>query len=185
MAQYISKSHLKTATVAPGLRYSYVFRPAQGTNATFLLLHGFPSSAYDWRHQFDHLTAAGYGVLIPDLLGYSGTDKPLSVEQYAYANQSEHLVDILKEEGLDTVIGVGHDWGASLLARFLNYHPDRFSAAAFLSSPYRGLEPIDLGTLNFDTVERPSMLTSSRLLGSVDGAILRISHFRILAFLQN
>jgi soluble epoxide hydrolase/lipid-phosphate phosphatase len=146
MAQHISKGHLKTATVALGLQYSYVFHPAQANNPTFLLLHGFPSSAYDWRHQFDHLTTAGYGVLIPDLLGYGGTDKPLSVEQYAFANQSEHLVDILNEEGLHTVIGVGHDWGAGLLARFLNYHPDRFSAAAFLSSPYRGLEPVDLGT---------------------------------------
>jgi soluble epoxide hydrolase/lipid-phosphate phosphatase len=148
MAYHISKTCLKTATVALGLQYSYVFQPAQGNNATFLLLHGFPSSAYDWRHQFDHLTNAGYGVLIPDLLGYGGTDKPLSVEPYAYANQSEHLVDILKKEGLDTVIGVGHDWGASLLARFLNYHPNRFSAVAFLSSPYRGPEPVDLGMLD-------------------------------------
>ena len=69
------------------------------------------------------MTTVGYGVLAPDLLGYGGTDKPSSIENYSYSHQSDVLVGLLKEKQLETVIGVGHDWGTSLLARFMNYHP--------------------------------------------------------------
>ena len=163
MAHSISKKLLKTLVVARGLQYSYIFQPAQGTNATFLLLHGFPSSAYDWRHQVDDLTAAGYGVLVPDLLGYGGTDKPSSIEAYSYLNQSTDLLEVLQEEKLTTVIGVGHDWGSNLLARFMNYHPTFFSAGVFLSSPYRGPEHLDLGIETKRCVETKNALIRSRL----------------------
>lgn len=185
MAQYLSTYHLKNLTVTSGVQYSYIFQPARGINATFLLLHGFPSSAYDWRYQVEDLTTAGYGVLVPDLLGHGKTVKPLSKEDYAYARQSEHLVELLKEEKLETVIGVGHDWGASLLARFMNYHPTYFSAGVFLSSPYRGLERVDLGIKDLDSFESSNVLTECRFPGSVDDAILRICHLWILAVLQH
>src|SRR6476660_1316961 len=41
-----------------------------------LLMHGFPEFAYSWRHQVEHLGAAGFHVVAPDLPGYGRSDKP-------------------------------------------------------------------------------------------------------------
>lgn len=101
---------VKTLGVSGGYTYSYtVARPDYG-RGTYLLLHGFPSSSYDWRHTIKDLTDAGYGVIAPDILGYGATSKPASYEEYAQENLSNHVVEILKHEGALSVIGVGHDW---------------------------------------------------------------------------
>jgi len=59
----------KILRLADGTTYGYVRVPASSQTTTFLLLDGFPSSSYDWRHQIHQLTASGYGVLAPDMLG--------------------------------------------------------------------------------------------------------------------
>jgi soluble epoxide hydrolase / lipid-phosphate phosphatase len=55
-----------------GLTYGYVhLAPAQGDRGKHILfLHGFPSSSYDWRYQIAYFRQRGYGIIVPDLLGY-------------------------------------------------------------------------------------------------------------------
>ena len=55
----------------------------QGTGPVVLLCHGFPETAYAWRHQIEALSAQGYRVIAPDLRGFGGTDAPETVEAYA------------------------------------------------------------------------------------------------------
>lgn len=106
----IAFPHLaKAARLRDGTNYGYVYVPAQPSKPTLLLLHGFPSSSYDWRHQIARLPEAGYGVLAPDLLGYGDTDKPAEFENYKMANMCAHITELLDKERLATVIGVGHD----------------------------------------------------------------------------
>ena len=102
----------KQTTLSDGTTYAYAYRPAaQADKATFLLLHGFPSSSYDWRSQYQHLADKGFGLLIPDLLGYGDTDAPSEVEAYSLKRMSGHIEEILEKEGLKNgVIAVGHDW---------------------------------------------------------------------------
>ncbi|WP_433555055.1 alpha/beta fold hydrolase [Pseudonocardia xinjiangensis] len=38
----------------------------EGEGPLVLLLHGFPESAYSWRHQIAPLVAAGYRVVAPE-----------------------------------------------------------------------------------------------------------------------
>ena len=53
----------------------------QGTPVVFL--HGFPDSGRLWRHQVPVLADAGFRVIVPDLRGYGGSDKPAEVSAYA------------------------------------------------------------------------------------------------------
>ena len=41
-----------------------------------LLLHGEPSWSYLYRHMIPILSAAGYRVIAPDLIGFGKSDKP-------------------------------------------------------------------------------------------------------------
>ena len=67
-----------------------------------------PSNYKDFIPQ---LTGNGYGVILPELLGYGETDKPTEVEAYAFSPMCKQLVGILDAEGVDKVIGLGHDFG--------------------------------------------------------------------------
>ena len=94
-----------------GTTYAFVYlSPADSKKPTFLLLHGFPSSSWDWRHQISQLKEAGYGVVAPDLLGYGDTDKPEELEAHAMKKMSGHVAELLQKVGLQKVIGVAHDW---------------------------------------------------------------------------
>lgn len=49
---------------------------------------------------------------MPDLLGYGGTDKPLTKEEYRLKKMSNEVAGILDACGAEMAIGVGHDWYA-------------------------------------------------------------------------
>ncbi|TVY80775.1 Bifunctional epoxide hydrolase [Lachnellula suecica] len=138
----------KLLQVQDGTKYAYVHIPATDSKPTFLLLHGFPSSSYDWRFQVKSLSDLGYGVLAPDLLGYGDTDRPVELEKYKWKKMSADLAQILDEEGLRKVIGVGHDWGSGLLSRVYNHYPERFSALVFAAVSYIEPGPFDLDAIN-------------------------------------
>ena len=100
----------KVFTTSREAGYSYFFSPAQPSKPTLLFLHGFPSTARDWRHIVPYFKERGYGIVAPDMLGYGGTDKPVDPAAYVPSLVSKDIVEILDVERLDKVIGVGHDW---------------------------------------------------------------------------
>ncbi|KAF2875357.1 Alpha/Beta hydrolase protein [Massariosphaeria phaeospora] len=141
-------SERKTLRIDDSLTYSYIYHEAKKDCPTFLLVHGFPSSAYDWRKQIADLRQSGYGVLAPDLLGYGETDKPDAVEEYKFSKMTAHISKIIEREQLTQVIGVGHDWGSVMLSRLWNYYPQYFSSLVFLAVPYQPPGPFDLDAVN-------------------------------------
>jgi len=89
--------------------------------APLLVLHGFPTSSYDWHHAFDVLRARRRVVLV-DYPGYGLSAKPdMAYSLFAQADVVEACVKAL---GLSDVALVTHDVGDSiggeLLARDLD-----------------------------------------------------------------
>jgi soluble epoxide hydrolase / lipid-phosphate phosphatase len=111
MALQVFPDISKKVSLSDGTNYAYIRIPAvDSTKPTFLLLHGFPSSSYDWRHIVLELRERGYGVIAPDLLGYGDTDKPVEVAEYSFKRMGNDVAELIHIENLDKVIGVGHDW---------------------------------------------------------------------------
>ncbi|EER25838.1 Soluble epoxide hydrolase, putative [Coccidioides posadasii C735 delta SOWgp] len=86
--------------------------PGGSCEAHLFTLHGLLSSSWDWRHMIVRLRNTGYGVIVPDLLGYGDTDKPVELNSYAMTQMTHHIVEILDIEDVGTCIGVAHDWYA-------------------------------------------------------------------------
>ncbi|KMU80200.1 hypothetical protein CISG_08308 [Coccidioides immitis RMSCC 3703] len=78
--------------------------------AHIFTLHGLPRSSWDRRHMIVRLRNTGYGVIVPDLLGYGDTDKPVELNSYAMTKMTQHIVEILDIEDVGKCIGVAHDW---------------------------------------------------------------------------
>jgi pimeloyl-ACP methyl ester carboxylesterase len=141
MAAIAFPQYAKSLTASTGTTYSYVSIPASSTQKpTVLLLHGFPSSCYDWRFQIAHFTSLGYGIIAPDLLGYGSTDRPSDPSAYRSKKMAQEIIDILDAEGFNEidkkVHGISHDWGVFLMSRLCNFFPKRWESATFISVAY-------------------------------------------------
>lgn len=103
----------KDIQVKRGYTYHYYHTlPTDADKPTLLFIHGFPSTSYDWRRQAAHFANAGYGVLVPDMLGYGGSSKPTHPADYRNALVAKDVVEIVDAERLTNVVAVGHDWYA-------------------------------------------------------------------------
>src|SRR5215212_5858789 len=90
-----------------GGRRIFVRRRA-GDGPPLLLLHGFPSSSYDYRALLDALP--GRAAVAFDMLGFGLSDKPLD-HGYTLAGQAD-LAEALAPG--EPVVVVGHDIGTSV-----------------------------------------------------------------------
>lgn len=139
----------KLYTTSRGHQYSFVYIPAPSAKKTLLFLHGFPSNLHDWEKQVQKFTSEGYGAIIPDLLGYGNSSKPLDAAEYKLKPMSNDIIELLDALNQDTVVGIGHDFGATLLSRAVTYHPGRWSELVFLSvGPPRMGTPFELDMIN-------------------------------------
>ncbi|KAG8745347.1 hypothetical protein FRC10_008206 [Ceratobasidium sp. 414] len=132
----------KTANLSTGHHYRYVdIHPPQGvkTIATALLLHGFPDSAYGWRHQVKGWSNRGIRLIIPDALGYTGTSQPTDPEEYSFKRQSDNYEALIQHIGLpegEKIILIAHDWGAGTANRLAQFKPDLVKGVANLCVPF-------------------------------------------------
>lgn len=84
--------------------------PSEGPLA--VLLHGFPDTAYTWRHLAPELADRGWRVVAPFTRGYAPSGLPRS-GSFRVSALMEDAVGVHAElgGGPDAVL-VGHDWGA-------------------------------------------------------------------------
>ena len=100
----------KTLKVANGTTYNYAHVEPKNNKPYLLFLHGWPDSSYGWNRQIPYFSDRGYGLIVPDLLGYGGTDKPHEKEAYKLKKMCGEVLGILDHHGIKEVIGIGHDW---------------------------------------------------------------------------
>jgi pimeloyl-ACP methyl ester carboxylesterase len=93
----------------------YVQRRA-GDGPLLLLLHGFPSSSYDWRELL--ALRPDRAALAFDCLGYGLSAKP-SDHVYALAGHADAAEELVRRAGSPPVFVVGHDMGTSVATELM------------------------------------------------------------------
>ncbi len=104
-----------------------------GEGHPVVLIHGFPDTGRLWRNQVPALADAGFRVIVPDLRGYGGSDKPADVESYAIPFLAGDVLGVLDALGVERAHVVGHDWGAALAWAVAAFAPDRVDRLVALS----------------------------------------------------
>lgn len=90
------------------------------TSPVLVLIHGFPTSSWDWHHLWDDL-ARDFHVITLDMLGFGLSDKPRN-HQYRLAEQADIFETLLTQLNVNEYHILAHDYGDTvaqeLLARF-------------------------------------------------------------------
>ena len=101
-----------------------------------LLLHGFPESAYSWRHQVPLLVRLGYRVWAPNLRGYGKSDKPAGVAHYRVDKLEQDIADLIDAAGARSVLLVGHDWGGVIAWSCAMYRVRPIERLVIMNAPH-------------------------------------------------
>jgi pimeloyl-ACP methyl ester carboxylesterase len=112
-----------------------VLEAGDAGNPLIILSHGFPESAYSWRHQLPVLAGAGYHVIAPDQRGYGSSSVPKEVTDYGIRQLTGDLVALVDDAGQQDAIFVGHDWGGWIVWETARLHTDRVRAVVGVSVP--------------------------------------------------
>jgi pimeloyl-ACP methyl ester carboxylesterase len=143
---------LQQGTVAAnGLDVAYLATgPESGPLA--LCFHGFPDTAWTYRHLLPALADAGFRAVAPFMRGYAPTSIP--------ADGSYHGASLVADAGAihqalggdERAVIVGHDWGAQPAYGAAASWPERFAKVVALAlPPVRVFGP---GLLRYDQLKR-------------------------------
>lgn len=102
-----------------------------------LLLHGNPAWSFIWRRIIPRLTAQGYHVIAPDLVGLGLSSKPRDFKRHTLDFHVEMLDNLLEGLKLDNFVLVGQDWGGPMGAA-LAARTRRKVAGAVFANTYIG-----------------------------------------------
>jgi pimeloyl-ACP methyl ester carboxylesterase len=136
---------------ANGIDFAYLSAgPTSGPLA--LCLHGFPDTAWTWRHLLPALADAGYHAVAPFLRGYAPTalapDGRYQVG--ALVADASALHEALGGDG-DAVL-IGHDWGAMAAYGAAAHQPARWRRVVTAAVPPFGA--IADAMLTYDQLRR-------------------------------
>lgn len=109
-----------------------------GEGPLALCLHGFPDTAWGWRHLLPALADAGYRAVAPFQRGYAPSAVPADgvYQTGALAADAVALHEALGGDG-DAVV-IGHDWGAPAAYGAAVLAPERFRRVVGAAVPPGG-----------------------------------------------
>ena len=105
------------------LEMAYMYLPARGGKPVVMLLHGKNFTGAYWKQTAKWLQSRGYGVLVPDQIGFGKSSKPRDY-QYSFAAFARNTKGLADSLHLGKVIVVGHSMGGMLASRFALFYPE-------------------------------------------------------------
>lgn len=104
--------------IALGDGFHYFVRVDGPADAPVMtLLHGFPTSSYDWQPVVERLGGAFRTVCV-DFLGFGDSDKPVR-HRYSLVHQADAVEALWAHLGVAGGVLVGHDYGLSVAQELL------------------------------------------------------------------
>lgn len=134
---------------ANGLNFAYL---EAGSGPLALCLHGFPDSAWGWRHLLPALADAGYHAVAPFERGYAPTEVPADgrYQTAALALDACELHQALGGDG--EAVLIGHDWGAMAAYAAAAWQPHRWRKVVTAAVP--PANSVAAGFFSYDQLRR-------------------------------
>ena len=105
-----------------GMAERMVFVRRMGSGPMVTLLHGFPSSSYDWARVAEDL-GRDHTLLLPDFLGFGASDKP-GEHDYSIHEQADLVQAAWQHFQVGEMALVAHDYGSTVAQELLARRAD-------------------------------------------------------------
>jgi pimeloyl-ACP methyl ester carboxylesterase len=119
---------------AHGVELAYL-RDGPPDGPLAICLHGFPDTAWTWRHLLPVLAEAGFHAVSPFLRGYAPSDLASS----GFYDTGSLVADVVALHetlgGDERAVLIGHDWGALAVYGAAALAPERFHRAVAMAVP--------------------------------------------------
>ena len=100
-----------------GLRVHHIDEGPRDAAVTALCLHGNPSWGYLYRHMIPEFTAAGLRVVVPDLIGFGRSDKPVAESDHRFDLHRGMLLAFIDQLDLRNILLICQDWGGIAIGK--------------------------------------------------------------------
>ena len=114
------------------LEMAYMYLEPADDMPVVVLMHGKNFNGAYWQSTADYLHDQGYGVLIPDQIGFGKSSKPEGY-QYSFNQLALNTSLLLDELGIQDAIILGHSMGGMVASRFTLTYPDRVDKLILLN----------------------------------------------------
>ncbi len=118
--------HIENEQVSAWLNKGFMFEvnghqhfvyDSQNDKPALLILHGFPTSSYDY-HQVLPMLEAHFRVVVHDHLGFGLSAKPINYS-YSLIEQTDQALQLWHALGIKKAVVLAHDYGTSIATELL------------------------------------------------------------------
>ena len=114
--------------------------PADGPPVVFI--HGNPTWSFQWRHQIEAVSKAGYRAIAIDLIGMGRSDKPTAMQDYTILRHEKWVESALWDKlALESAHIILHDWGGIVGLRAIANHLDSVKSIIMSNTGFPVLDP--------------------------------------------
>ena len=108
------------------IRIHYVDE-GESSKEVVLLIHGEPTWSYLYRKMIPIVSESGYRVIVPDLVGFGKSDKPINQEDYTYEKHVGWISSFVESLDLTNINLFCQDWGGLIGLRIVSEQGYRFN----------------------------------------------------------
>jgi pimeloyl-ACP methyl ester carboxylesterase len=145
-----------------GWRMHYV---DEGNGDPVVLLHGNPTWGYLYRKFIGPLKTAGRRVIVPDMIGFGLSEKPVRESAHTLDGHIADLTGLLRQLDVRNATIVCHDWGGPTGLGFAFANRERVKALVVMSTWAWPLPPAEFHTRMFPWRLMHAPLVGPYLLG--------------------
>lgn len=106
----------------------------EGKGIPLVLLHGVPTSGWLFRNMISELSANGFRVIVPDMLGFGNSDSPGGSDVYSAENHAKRLLELMHSLGIEHWVHAAHGNGALWTNEVIQKAPDKISKLILLNA---------------------------------------------------
>jgi haloalkane dehalogenase len=147
--------------------------PSDG--APILLLHGEPTWCYLYRKMVPVLAAAGYRCIVPDLVGFGRSDKPIDRSVHTYKFHVDQVAGLVQALDLKNCTFFGQDWGGLIGLRVVTENKERFARVVVSNTGLpTGEEPMTAGFLTWKKIADQMLELGEMPVGTLVATSLKL-----------
>jgi len=151
--------------------YIFTIDEGEADKPILVLIHGFPTSSWDWEPMWQNLRA-NYRVLCLDMLGFGFSDKP-NKRNYTIHKQADLVEEFVKGQGVTEFHVLAHDYGVSVAQELIARQLDGTGYGKWLSCCFLN------GGLFPET--HNALLIQKLLLSPLGGLVNKLTGFKQFA----